>query len=180
MLRRDLLSATTTVEKCALVTALGNAGVATDIVVIARFTQDTEGPVAPRRRSRCARRTSRRYAGLDMPSSTKLLSVTSASAPPPPPPLYEAQTPRMMKAMKLTAPQTAYIAQPPLTVPEGCFEDDATMVSQAPTVVNQAPLAQTMMTAFEPTTLQTPPAPSPSGAYRLVNPGDGVGRFARG
>jgi len=45
VLRRDLVAATVTVEKCALVTALGNAGVPADVVVITRFTQDPEGPV---------------------------------------------------------------------------------------------------------------------------------------
>lgn len=40
VLRRDLVAATAAPERCALVTALGNAGVAGDIVLIARFTQD--------------------------------------------------------------------------------------------------------------------------------------------
>lgn len=45
VIRRDLLAATATLEKCALVTALGNAGVPSDVVVLTRFTQDHEAPV---------------------------------------------------------------------------------------------------------------------------------------
>jgi hypothetical protein len=45
VLRRDLLSATAVPEKCALLTALGNAGVTSDIMVITRFTQDADAPV---------------------------------------------------------------------------------------------------------------------------------------
>ncbi|MDB4946695.1 MAG: hypothetical protein JWP97_6229 [Labilithrix sp.] len=44
-LRRDLLRASSAPEKCALVTALGNAGVPTDALVITRFTQDADGAV---------------------------------------------------------------------------------------------------------------------------------------
>lgn len=298
VLRRDLLSATTVVEKCALVTALGNAGVASDIMLVSRFTQDAEGAVraaaalamrklnVPEARTHLVQLVGDRevkvaqsalaalgehklddgelerlaeqvtgghtQVGLDMqilrlvvkqrprltsvpgragaiesalrillgrveaaasgdgatitgtgsgerrvvfPSPIKFPSVTSASGsvpammrsdltpiPPPPPPMHAhppAPTPRVMKAMKMTAPQTAYVPQPPLTMPEERLEIEATTVSQAPTVVDQAPLAQTMRTAPEPATLSAipappPPAPSPSGAYRLVNPGDSV------
>lgn len=45
VLRRDLLSAGSIIEKCALLTALGNAGVATDVMVVTRFTQDADAPV---------------------------------------------------------------------------------------------------------------------------------------
>lgn len=45
VLRRDLLAAGTAVEKCALLTALGNAGVLSDVAVITRFSQDSEAPV---------------------------------------------------------------------------------------------------------------------------------------
>jgi hypothetical protein len=45
VLRRDLLAAGTLTEKCALLAALGNAGVASDVVVLTRFTQDAEAPV---------------------------------------------------------------------------------------------------------------------------------------
>jgi hypothetical protein len=45
VLRRDLLSAGSIIEKCALLTALGNAGVPTDVMVVTRFTQDAEPPV---------------------------------------------------------------------------------------------------------------------------------------
>lgn len=45
VLRRDLLSAGTPIDKCALLTALGNAGVPSDVMVITRFTQDAEPPV---------------------------------------------------------------------------------------------------------------------------------------
>lgn len=45
VLRRDLLSAGSIIDKCALLTALGNAGVATDVMVVTRFTQDAEAPV---------------------------------------------------------------------------------------------------------------------------------------
>jgi hypothetical protein len=45
VLRRDLLSAGIIIEKCALLTAVGNAGVPTDVMVITRFTQDAEAPV---------------------------------------------------------------------------------------------------------------------------------------
>lgn len=45
VLRRDLLAAGAVVEKCALITALGNAGVSTDVVVLTRFTQDPSAPV---------------------------------------------------------------------------------------------------------------------------------------
>jgi hypothetical protein len=45
VLRRDLLSAGAIIEKCALLAALGNAGVPTDVMVITRFTQDGEAPV---------------------------------------------------------------------------------------------------------------------------------------
>jgi hypothetical protein len=45
VLRRDLLSAGSIIEKCALLTALGNAGVPTDVMVVTRFTADTEPPV---------------------------------------------------------------------------------------------------------------------------------------
>ena len=278
VLRRDLLSATTVIEKCALVTALGNAGVAADIMVVARFTQDAERPVraaaalalrkvnVPEARAHLVQLVGDRemkvaqsaltalsehklddeelerlaeqvtgghtQVGLDMqilrlivkqrpcltsvpgragqiesalrlllgrveaaasgdgatvtgsgsgerrvvfPSPTKFPSVTSGSGSGSVPammPMHDAQTPRTMKAMQMTAPQTAYVAQAPLTMPEEHFENDATTVSQAPTVVNQAPLAQTMMTAPEPATL--PAQPAPPGAYRLVNPGDSV------
>ena len=278
VLRRDLLSATTVIEKCALVTALGNAGVAADIMVVARFTLDAERPVraaaalalrkvnVPEARAHLVQLVGDRemkvaqsaltalsehklddeelerlaeqvtgghtQVGLDMqilrlivkqrprltsvpgragqiesalrlllgrveaaasgdgatvtgsgsgerrvvfPSPTKFPSVTSASGSGSVPammPMHDAQTPRMMKAMQMTAPQTAYVAQAPLTMPEEHFENDATTVSQAPTVVNHAPLAQTMMTAPEPATL--PAQPAPPGAYRLVNPGDSV------
>ncbi len=284
VLRRDLLSATTVIEKCALVTALGNAGVAADTMVVARFTQDAERPVraaaalalrkvnVPDARAHLVQLVGDRemkvaqsaltalsehklddeelerlaeqvtgghtQVGLDMqilrlivkqrprltsvpgragqiesalrlllgrveaaasgdgatvtgsgsgerrvvfPSPTKFPSVTSASGSgsgsasgsvPAMMPMHDAQTPRMMKAMQMTAPQTAYVAQAPLTMPEEHFENDATTVSQAPTVVNHAPLAQTMMTAPEPATL--PAQPAPPGAYRLVNPGDSV------
>jgi hypothetical protein len=45
VLRRDLLAATSIGDKCALLTALGNAGVASDVMVVARFTQDLDAPV---------------------------------------------------------------------------------------------------------------------------------------
>lgn len=45
VLRRDLLSAGSIIEKCALLAALGNAGVPTDVMVVTRFTQDGEAPV---------------------------------------------------------------------------------------------------------------------------------------
>lgn len=45
VLRRDLVSATTAPEKCALLTALGNAGVTSDVMVITRFTHDPESSV---------------------------------------------------------------------------------------------------------------------------------------
>lgn len=45
VLRRDLLSAGSIVEKCALLAALGNAGVPTDVTVVTRFTQDSDAPV---------------------------------------------------------------------------------------------------------------------------------------
>jgi len=45
VIRRDLVGATATLEKCALLTALGNAGVPTDVIVLTRFTQDREAPV---------------------------------------------------------------------------------------------------------------------------------------
>ncbi|MEA2750047.1 MAG: hypothetical protein QOI41_4190, partial [Myxococcales bacterium] len=45
VLRRDLLSVGSIIDKCALLTALGNAGVATDVMVVTRFTQDAEAPV---------------------------------------------------------------------------------------------------------------------------------------
>ncbi len=45
VLRRDLLSAGSIIEKCALLTALGNAGVPTDVMVVTRFTTDAEPPV---------------------------------------------------------------------------------------------------------------------------------------
>ena len=45
VLRRDLLAAASAVEKCALLTALGNAGVPSDVVVLARFSQDPEAHV---------------------------------------------------------------------------------------------------------------------------------------
>jgi hypothetical protein len=45
VLRNDLLSAGSIIEKCALLTALGNAGVPTDVMVVTRFTADAEPPV---------------------------------------------------------------------------------------------------------------------------------------
>jgi hypothetical protein len=45
VLRRDLLAAGTAVEKCAMLTALGNAGVLGDIAAILRFSQDPEALV---------------------------------------------------------------------------------------------------------------------------------------
>ena len=45
VLRRDLVSAGSVIEKCALLTALGNAGVTSDIILITRFTQDADAPV---------------------------------------------------------------------------------------------------------------------------------------
>lgn len=45
VLRRELLSAGSVPEKCALLTALGNAGVTSDIMLITRFTQDADAPV---------------------------------------------------------------------------------------------------------------------------------------
>jgi hypothetical protein len=45
VLRRDLLSAGSIIEKCALLAALGNAGVPTDVMVVTRFTQDGDAPV---------------------------------------------------------------------------------------------------------------------------------------
>jgi len=45
VLRRDLLSAGSIIEKCALLAALGNAGVPSDVMVVTRFTQDSEAPV---------------------------------------------------------------------------------------------------------------------------------------
>jgi hypothetical protein len=45
VLRRDLLSAGSVVEKCALLTALGNAGIATDVMLLTRFTQDAQSHV---------------------------------------------------------------------------------------------------------------------------------------
>jgi hypothetical protein len=45
VLRRDLLAASSIVEKCALLTALGNAGVPTDVASLTRFTADAEPPV---------------------------------------------------------------------------------------------------------------------------------------
>ena len=45
VLRRDLLAAGSAVEKCALLIAIGNAGVLGDIGVLTRFTQDPEAPV---------------------------------------------------------------------------------------------------------------------------------------
>jgi hypothetical protein len=41
-LRRDLMSATAPAEKCALLAALGNAGITSDITVITRFAQDAD------------------------------------------------------------------------------------------------------------------------------------------
>jgi hypothetical protein len=45
VLRRDLLSAGAVIEKCALLTALGNAGVASDVMVVTRFAHDDDAPV---------------------------------------------------------------------------------------------------------------------------------------
>ena len=45
VLRFDLLRATSPVEKCALVTALGNAGLESDVGVILRFVEDEDGRV---------------------------------------------------------------------------------------------------------------------------------------
>ena len=45
VLRRDLLSAGSIIEKCALLAALGNSGVPTDVMVVTRFTQDNDAPV---------------------------------------------------------------------------------------------------------------------------------------
>jgi len=45
VLRRDLLSAASIIEKCALLAALGNAGVPTDPTVVTRFTEDPDAPV---------------------------------------------------------------------------------------------------------------------------------------
>ncbi len=45
VLRRDLLAAGNGLEKCPLITALGNAGVASDVVVITRFSQDPDAAV---------------------------------------------------------------------------------------------------------------------------------------
>ena len=45
VLRFDLLHATSPAEKCALVTALGNAGLESDVGVILRFVEDGEGRV---------------------------------------------------------------------------------------------------------------------------------------
>ena len=45
VLRRDVLAAGNAVEKCALLTALGNAGVLGDIAVLTRFTQDADADV---------------------------------------------------------------------------------------------------------------------------------------
>ncbi len=251
VLRRDLVAATAGPEKCALVTALGNAGLATDMLLIARFTQDAEPPVraaaalalrkvnVPEARThlvhlvgdpeakvaqsaltalsehklddeeleQLAERVTGGHTqvGLDMqilrlvvkqrprltsvpgragqieaalrlllgrveaaasdnaliagsgerrafPSPTKFPSVTSASAltptPPPPAPMHAAP----MRSLKMTTPQTAYVAQEPLTVPHERFQSDTAV-----------------------TLPHSPPSPAvPSGAYRLVNPGDSV------
>jgi hypothetical protein len=45
VLRRDLLAASSIGDKCALLTALGNAGVVSDVMVVARFTQDFDASV---------------------------------------------------------------------------------------------------------------------------------------
>ena len=45
VLRRDLQSATAIIEKCALLTALGNVGFPSDVMVVTRFAQDPEAPV---------------------------------------------------------------------------------------------------------------------------------------
>ena len=45
VLRRDLLSAGPIIEKCALLAALGNAGVPGDVLVMTRFTEDPDAPV---------------------------------------------------------------------------------------------------------------------------------------
>ncbi len=45
VLRRDLQSATAIIEKCALLTALGNVGFPSDVMVVTRFAQDPEPPV---------------------------------------------------------------------------------------------------------------------------------------
>lgn len=45
VLRFDLLHATSPTEKCALVTALGNAGLESDVGVILRFVEDEDGRV---------------------------------------------------------------------------------------------------------------------------------------
>lgn len=289
VLRRDLLSAATAAEKCATVTALGNAGVASDIMVISRFTQDAEAPVraaaalalrklhVPEARAHLVQLVGDREAkvaqsalaalsehklddaeleglaeqvtgghtqvGLDMqilrlivkqrprltsvpgrataienalrlllgrveaaasgdgitatgsgsgerrvvfPSPTKFPSVTSASGsiptmmrsdltpiPPPPAPLQATARSAVPAAMRMTAPQTAYVPQPPMTMPQDRFEATNPAISQAVTVVDQAPLAQTVMTASP--IPPPPPAPQPgSGSYRLVNPGDSV------
>ena len=259
VLRRDLVAAATGIERCALLTALGNAGVANDILLIGRFTQDPAPAVraaaalalrkinVPEARThlvhlvgdpearvaqsaltalsehqlddeeleRLAERVTGGHTqvGLDMqilrlvvkqrprltsapgragqiesalrlllgrveaasdgataagsgerrafPSPTKFDSITSASGltpiPPPPAPLHAEPPPQKkpMHAMKMTAPQTAYVAKPPVTVPEELQSDTAV----SPTAPVAKPLAA----------LQ-----SPSGAYRLVNPGDSV------
>lgn len=45
VLRRDLQSASAIIEKCALLTALGNVGVPADVALVTHFTQDPEAPV---------------------------------------------------------------------------------------------------------------------------------------
>jgi HEAT repeat protein len=45
VLRKELLSAAGVMEKCALVTALGNAGLPSDATVIVRFTDDSDASV---------------------------------------------------------------------------------------------------------------------------------------
>lgn len=45
VLRRDLAAATTVVDTCALLTALGNAGLTSDVTAVTRFTQDAEATV---------------------------------------------------------------------------------------------------------------------------------------
>ncbi|MBS2013862.1 MAG: HEAT repeat domain-containing protein [Deltaproteobacteria bacterium] len=45
VLRRDLVSASELPEKCAILTALGNAGVSTDVMLLTRFTHDASTAV---------------------------------------------------------------------------------------------------------------------------------------
>jgi len=87
-------------------------------------------------------------------------------------PAMPAATPALVPmALRMTAPQTAYLPQPPMTMPPDRFETTTPAVSEAATVVVHAPLAQTVLTASPIVVSPKPPAPQPgSGSYRLVTP----------